>query len=46
MNLKSRRKTMPIEIIATVLVIWAGIAFFIYRLYRKLKKIEGEMIEK
>jgi CcmD family protein len=37
---------MPIEVVATVLVIWTGLAVFIYRLYRKLNKIEGEMIEK
>jgi len=37
---------MPIEVIATVLVIWFGLAVFIYRLYRKLKKVEGVLSEK
>ena len=34
---------MPSEVMTVVLVIWIGIALFLYRLDRKLKKIEGEI---
>lgn len=37
---------MTFEVTATVLIIWLGLAVFIYRLYRKLNRIEGEIIEK
>ena len=37
---------MTINVIAIVLIIWFGLAIFIYRLYRKLNRIEGELIEK
>lgn len=36
---------MPSEVMTVVLVIWIGIALFLYRLDRKLKKIEGEINE-
>lgn len=37
---------MTIKVTAIILIIWLGLALFIYRLYRKLKKIEGEIVEK
>lgn len=37
---------MTIEVTATILMIWFGIAFFIYRLDRKVRKIEEELDEK
>ncbi len=37
---------MTIEITATILIIWFGIALFIFRLDRKVKKIEEELGEK
>jgi len=36
---------MPSEVMTVVLVIWFGIALFLYRIDRKLKKIEGEINE-
>lgn len=36
---------MPSEVMTVVLVIWIGIALFLYRLDRKLKRIEGEINE-
>lgn len=36
---------MPSEVMTVVLVIWIGIALFLYRLDRKLKKIEGDINE-
>ena len=36
---------MPSEVMTVVLVIWIGIALFLFRLDRKLKKIEGEINE-
>jgi CcmD family protein len=36
---------MPSEVMTVVLVIWIGIALFLYRIDRKLKKIEGEINE-
>ncbi len=37
---------MMIEITATILIIWVGIALFLYRLDRKVRKIEEELGEK
>jgi len=37
---------MTIEVTATILIIWFGIAIFLYRLDRKVKKIEEEFGEK
>lgn len=37
---------MTIEVTATILIIWFGIAIFLYRLDRKVKKIEEELGEK
>ncbi|MCL1832965.1 MAG: CcmD family protein [Leptospirales bacterium] len=37
---------MTFEITAAVIVIWIGIALFIFRLDRKVKKIEEELREK
>lgn len=37
---------MNIEITAAILIIWIGIAFLIFRLDRKVKKIEEVMGEK
>ena len=37
---------MKFEITAAIIVIWIGIALFIFRLDRKLKKIEEELREK
>jgi CcmD family protein len=36
---------MPSEVMTVVLVIWIGIALFLYRLDRKVSKIEGEIDE-
>jgi len=36
---------MPYEVMTVVLVIWIGIALFLYRLDRKVSKIEGEIDE-
>jgi CcmD family protein len=36
---------MPSEVMTVVLVIWIGIALFLYRIDRRLKKIEGEINE-
>jgi CcmD family protein len=36
---------MPSEVMTVVLVIWIGIALFLYRIERRLKKIEGEINE-
>ena len=35
---------MTFEITAAIIVIWIGIAIFIFRLDRKVKKIEDELI--
>lgn len=37
---------MTIEVTATILIIWLGIALFIYRLDKKVKKLEAESDEK
>lgn len=37
---------MTIEITATILIIWFGLAVFLFRLDRKVKKIEEELGEK
>jgi CcmD family protein len=37
---------MTIEITAAIIVIWIGIAIFIFRLERKVKKIEENLREK
>ena len=37
---------MIIEVTATILIIWFGIALFLYRLDRKVAKLEGEYGEK
>lgn len=37
---------MTISVTATILIIWFGIAIFIFRLDRKVKKIEEELDEK
>ncbi|MCL1865152.1 MAG: CcmD family protein [Spirochaetes bacterium] len=37
---------MTFEITAAIIVIWIGIAVFIFRLDRKVKKIEGSLREK
>ena len=34
---------MTFEITAAIIVIWIGIAIFIFRLDRKVKKIEDEL---
>jgi CcmD family protein len=36
---------MTIEVTATILIIWLGIALFIYRLDKKVKKLEEESRE-
>jgi len=36
---------MPSEVITVVFVIWIGIALFLYRLDRKVSKLEGEIDE-
>jgi CcmD family protein len=36
---------MPSEVMTVVLVIWIGIALLLYRLDRKVSKIEGEIDE-
>ncbi len=37
---------MTIEVTATILIIWLGIAVFIFRLDRKVKRLEEESGEK
>jgi len=37
---------MTIEVTASILIIWFGIAIFIFRLDRRVKKIEEELGEK
>jgi CcmD family protein len=37
---------MTFEITAAIIVVWIGIALFIFRLDRKVKKIEEELREK
>jgi CcmD family protein len=37
---------MTFKITAAIIVIWLGIAIFIFRLDRKVKKIEEELREK
>jgi len=37
---------MTIEVTAAILIIWFGIAIFLYRLDRKVKKIEEQLGEK
>ncbi|PKL18441.1 MAG: hypothetical protein CVV49_06145 [Spirochaetae bacterium HGW-Spirochaetae-5] len=37
---------MTIEVTATILIIWLGIALFIYRLDRKVKKLEEDSGDK
>jgi CcmD family protein len=36
---------MPAEVMTIVLIIWVGIALFLFRLDRKLKKIEEDINE-
>ncbi len=36
---------MPAEVMTIVLIIWIGIALFLFRLDRKLKKIEEDINE-
>ena len=37
---------MTFEITAAIIIVWIGIAIFIFRLDRKVKKIEEELREK
>ena len=37
---------MTIEITSAIIIVWIGIALFIFRLDRKVKKIEEELREK
>jgi len=37
---------MTIEVTSAILIIWFGIAIFLYRLDRKVKKLEEELGEK
>jgi CcmD family protein len=37
---------MTVEITAAIIVIWIGIAIFIFRLDRKIKKVEENLREK
>lgn len=46
MSSNCRRNKMTIEVTATILIIWFGIALFLYRLERKVKKIEEQLGEK
>ncbi len=41
-----RRKIMTIKVTLTILIIWFGIAFYLFTLDRRVKRIEEELREK